>query len=384
MPNPADDPTTFRARERSRLGLSREINVLRTDHHKEPTSGAKGYSIEKRIACLQFVNQFSVAAASREFKVSKGTIYRWIERIDPLQMTGNNERVFLTGLDQFLLTMCIYLHPRSTADEQATFIYANGGARAYSRQQISKRLNELGVRRKKCSIEAYQAFTPRNRLRARLFFTRGPRLGIQGVRRFKLTDTDEAKFMISKFQSKRGWGYKTQRVRDPGFYSKNAMGVNLIMTVEPGNPYLPNGARGSLSNPRKWWRITLENTNQVVFSNYIDSVLSDIEQNPIPNGMDDERYLMWDNLSAHLTALVTATVEIRPTHNTFVPIRRPPYQPKYAPIEYIFGEIGQILGRKCAKDWDQERLINELHNACVMVGLNGSLDRTFRHCGYIW
>ena len=50
------------------------------------------------------------------------------------------------------------------------------------------------------------------------------------------------------------------------------------MTVEPGNPMIPDHQIGSLMNPRKWWKITVENTNQYVFSEYVDYVLSDIEK----------------------------------------------------------------------------------------------------------
>ena len=158
------------------------------------------------------------------------------------------------------------------------------------------------------------------------------------------------------------------------------------MTVEPGCPYLPPSVRGSISNPRKWWKITTNTTNQVTFSAYINTVLTDIEENPLPNGYDNKKYLMWDNLSAHLTPLVAATFELRPRGDEFefIPIRRPPYQPKYAPIEYIFGQISCMLSQKCERDWDLDRLIQELHNCCVEVGRNGALDRTFRHCGYVF
>ena len=378
------DPATTRARERSRLGLAREQNILRTRHIPKQVAGSRGVSVETRVEVLQYANQFSVAAAARKFNVSQSSVYRWTRRVDPLQMTGNHSRVVLTGLDQFLLTICIFLHPRSKADEQATFILANGGARAYSRQEISKRLKELGVTRKICTLEAYQAFTPRNLLRAHLFWTNGPRLGVLGVPRYRLTDTDEAKFTLSKCETKRGVSYTTNWCRDAGHYKKRVASVNLIMTVEPGNPHIPMGERGSITNPRKWWKISLENTNQFVFAEYIDEVLSDIEQNPVPGGYDRQRILMWDNLSAHLTPLVTATVELRQRADeySFIPLRRPPYQPKYAPIEYMFGEIAGILEDKCARDWDAACLVQEVHNACAMVGLHGSLNRTFCHCGY--
>ena len=379
------DRTDHRCKQRSRHGLGREQNLHRTNHLVEPTSGSRGVSIHKRIKVLQYATAYTVGAASRKFDVHPSSIYRWMRRIDPFQMTGNKERYILTGLDQFLLAMGIYLYPRASADELATFIFVNGGApNAYSRQDVSKRLKELNITRKKCSLEAYQAFTPRNLLRARLFWERGPRIGVQGVRRFRLTDTDEAKFSLIKVESKRGWGYRAQRVRDCGYYSKNPASVNLIMTVEAGNPYLDRDVRGSTYNPRKWWRITVENTNQYNFGEYIDEVLSDIEAHPVPGGFDEEKYLMWDNLSSHSTAYVTAMVEHRPTANqySFMPLRRPPYQPKFAPIEYVFGEISCILARKCARGWNIETLAEEVHNACVTVGMFGSLDRTFEHCGY--
>ena len=203
------DPATTRAQERSHLGLPREQNVLRTFHIPKPVAGSRGVCVDIRLEALQYANQFSVAAAARKFNVSKASIYRWTEQIDPLQMTGNQSRVILTGLDQFLLSVCIFLHPRSTADKQATFIIANGGARAYNHPDISRRLKELGVTRKLCALEAHQAFTPRNLLRARLFWTEGPRLGVLGVPRYQLTDTDEAKFNLSKCETRRGVSYTT-------------------------------------------------------------------------------------------------------------------------------------------------------------------------------
>ena len=151
------DATNRRCRERSRLGLDREQNLLRTNHLVDATSGSRGVSIHKRVKVVQYAHTYTVASAARKFDVHASTIYRWIDRIDPLQMTGNKSRYVLTGLDQFLLSMGIYLYPRASTDELATFIFVNGGAEhAYSRQDVSRRLKELGVTRKKCSLEAYE------------------------------------------------------------------------------------------------------------------------------------------------------------------------------------------------------------------------------------
>ena len=201
------------------------------------------------------------------------------------------------------------------------------------------------VSEEKCGLEAHRAFTPENRLKYRLFWSRPPRLGVAGARRFRLRDTDEASFSLVKIENKRGYAYKAMRCRDQGHYTKVEGSVNLIMTVEPGNPYLPPYARGSVQNPRKWWKISRGTLNQYVFSQYIDEVCTDIERNPVPGGFDEEKYFMWDNCLVHKTAMVTAALELRETRNQFrfVPICRPPYQPKIAPNEYIFGEITMIL-----------------------------------------
>ena len=156
------------------------------------------------------------------------------------------------------------------------------------------------------------------------------------------------------------------------------------MTVEPGNANLPAHMLGSLENPRKWWHITSESVDQGIFSEYIEYVASDIEQNPLPLGMDSRKIFLWDNLSVHGTALVNSTLELRPSRAThrFISMPRPPYQPKVAPIEYMFGKISSILARKCARNWGIVELYNEIHNACMCVGLEGNLNRTFAHCGY--
>ena len=185
-------------------------------------------------------------------------------------------------------------------------------------------------------------------------------------------------------ESKVGRSFRAMRCRDSGHFSRSSAEINLIMTIEPGNPLLPPGVRGSVENPRKWWRITPLSVDQDVFSDYINYVASDIEQNPLPDGLDGRKIFMWDNLSVHGTALVSSTLELRPTRqqHRFIPVPRPPYMPEIGPIEFIFGEISSILSRKCARHWGRANLEYKIHNACVMVGWNGTINQTFRHCGY--
>jgi hypothetical protein len=52
-------------------------------------------------------------------------------------------------------------------------------------------LSEFKLTGKQASTEAYQAFTPRNLLRAELFWSSPPPLGVVGVSQAKLIDVDE-------------------------------------------------------------------------------------------------------------------------------------------------------------------------------------------------
>ena len=130
--------------------------------------------MKKRWKILEYAVAYSISTAARKFDVSKRSIYRWMHRAEPYEMTGNRERENLVGYDQFLLSMSVYLFPSMSCDERAAFIYANGGNQAYSRQDISKRCSELGITRKKRSLESRNAFTPINILKKNLFFSRGP------------------------------------------------------------------------------------------------------------------------------------------------------------------------------------------------------------------
>jgi hypothetical protein len=83
-----------------------------------------------------------------------------------------------------------YAYSDAPAYEYAAFIYKNRGG-LYSEQDINMRLNALDVSRKRASVEAYDAFSDRNRLRAELFWSRPSPLGVVGVQRRQLIDIDE-------------------------------------------------------------------------------------------------------------------------------------------------------------------------------------------------
>ena len=112
-------------------------------------------------------------------------------------MTGGVEKEVLTGYDQLLLVICLYIYPNALADEICTFIVANGGD-VYSRQVVTSRCTELNITRKRVSKEAYDAFSPLALQKLECFRTRPPPLGVSsGIDIWKMIDFDETGFYLS-------------------------------------------------------------------------------------------------------------------------------------------------------------------------------------------
>ena len=207
----------------------------------------------------------------------------------------------------------------------------------------------------------------------------GPRVGVNGVPRHKLIDIDEASFHLKKIEKS---AYSSCRVRNTANYKRGGRSINLLLAVEPGDPNLAQNILGSINHPRVWYKIVDGNVDQFVYAEFIDEICSDIEQNPLPE--DNERIFLWDNLALHGTAFVSYTLEMRPLRNQFrfLAIPRPPYQPKFAPIEYVFCQISNELAKMTNDDDTMMDLQQNITNLCTIIGMGGSMDRTFRHCGY--
>ena len=381
MPISSKYLSSVQARNRSKAGLSRELNTSRTNNASHPSiGGSHGYPLHFRRDVLHFEAIYGVEFVIRRFNISKATIYRWKDRDMPYQQTGNKQKEELTGYDQYLMSICYFVQPRARSDEIAIFIAANGGTQGVSRQAITRRSLELDYSRKRASLEAFEAYTPINRMRCELFFSQPPPVGIHSTPLRWFIDIDEAGFTLTSCESKYGKATTCIRVRDTGHYRKGQNKLNLILGVEPGNPTLPPEMYGSIQNPRKWWCISVSNVDQVIFADFLDSMLSDIETNPVAG--DEHRILLWDNHTAHGTGLVTSTVELRPSRPQFqfMIVPRPPYQPKYAPVEYIFCEISSRLATMVQPNWTLLDLRVAIETCIVQIGRDCKLNRTFRHC----
>jgi hypothetical protein len=296
-------------------------------------------------------------------------------------MTGNKDRAKLVGMDLILLVVFYTIWPCGSADEACTFIYNNGGD-IYERPDISKRLKELDYSRKISSTEAYQAFTPINMLKCDLFFSQPPPLGIVTVPRRKFIDVDEFGIALERCNNKYGYSLRLYRIRKPGHYTRNQK-LTVLLAIEPGDPRLPNNMPGSVAMPRRWCRVMQTGgTSTLAFASFVDHICTSIETNGIPAHVidtDSHRVFLWDNLTSHLTPLVAQTIGARNGNSVFTSIPRPPYQPKYAPIEYKICDCIALA----TKEIHAESTTQDLEIAILRAAREiGPFDSTFAHCGY--
>jgi hypothetical protein len=369
-----DDPEDERARLRSAQGITRELQVLRKELPDPSRGGCRGYPVWLR---RQMIAQ---AANGEPTAAHASSLRRWEMDIHAKRMTGNKQKETVIGFDQFLLAFYLQVCPDCHADEAAAFIYNNGGG-IYSRQDLSCRLKEMDITRKKASTEACQAFLPQNVLRAELFFSEPLPLGISGIARRKFADFDE--FGIAMQQTNRSFGYSHSsiRIRKPGHYCRDTK-LTVLYGVEPGDPRLANHVLGSIGNPRRWIRVLrAAGTTAVAFADFMEEVCQDIETNRIPD-TDDHRVFLWDNLRSHLSPIVVQTVEGRHGPCRFSILPRPPYQPKYGPIEYKICDLVSQIRREAQPDWNTDILEQAILRIAGQIGMNGSVDNTFEHCGY--
>ena len=122
-------------------------------------------------------------------------------------------------------------------------------------------------------------------------------------------------------------------------------------------------------------------TTTEVFATFIEHICSSIETNPVVGyDTDSFRVFLWDNLNSHLSHLVTQTVEGRSGNTIFSIILRPPYQPKYGPIEYIICDLVGELVIDAEKEWNTNILEKQILDEFLHFRW---FNNTFYHyCGY--
>ena len=123
--------------------------------------------------------------------------------------------------------------------------------------------------------------------------------------------------------------------------------INIILAVESGNPNIPLHLDGSLACPRKWFRLTTENVDQYIFGGFVNEILDNIGNHPVPGEYDMQKNIIWDNFIAHKTAYFTHIIHGHNSLDHFRSVDRPPYCPKIAPYRACFCELVAELARRC-------------------------------------
>jgi transposase len=225
------------------------------------------------------------------------------------------------------------------------------------------------------STEANQASPPRNVLIRQMFWTMAPPSGILGVPWRALIDVDEAGFSLCRANRSYGHAYSGVRVSKPGNYGRD-VNVSVFLAVEPGDPRLPGHVYGSIQRPRRWCRVSLVGANVDSFNALIASIVSNIDNHPLPGIGVQNRVFLWDNLRAHRSPLLYQTVEAGRRHHIQP---RPPYMPCDGPIEYVFCQLEGRINRDIAYIDSVNDLMTSIRN--IIANLGG-FDATFAHCGY--
>jgi hypothetical protein len=368
-------------------GLTRELGATRdTSDADDPSrGGSRGYNplwIRRLDVIEQQVQQQRGLSAAL-------AIGRWTDEriIEPHEMHGGGqETTKLVGRDLMLMAIYLVAYPDAENDEIAAFI-ANHGGDLYADSTISRQLREFKDSRKEvASIETYQTFVlPANILRKKdRFFNLPPPLGVNGLARRGLCDTDECVIFLEKAnRSSKGLSHPTIRMRKPGHYGKGRK-LTVLLCIEPGDPALAAHIPGSIARPRRWFEFLEDGgTTTEAFAGFVNTFLTSMEGSGL--NVDLDRTLLWDNLrSHHLVPLVTWTVYGRPstTNSRFRSVPRPPYMPKYGPIEYAFAELGGRLQQRVRPDWNYAVLRQEVTNLLSEIGMDGGFNATFAHCGY--
>jgi hypothetical protein len=150
----------------------------------------------------------------------------------------------------------------------------------------------------------------------------------------------------------------------------------ILLAVETGDPAIPAGQIGSVSNPRVWGRVnTVAGTSAQAYCAFVSHVLDTYDAVADPAV---RRTLIHDNLSSHKAPEVYEAIRTR-EHRV---VCRPPYRPQDGPVEYAINQVCCGLVRRWSEVSDlptMQTLVEEL----IDTGITG-MDALFVKCGYIW
>jgi transposase len=166
------------------------------------------------------------------------------------------------------------------------------------------------------------------------------------------------------------------KIRKPGNYDRGTFKLTIILAIETGDPDIPAGDIGSISNPRVWARVTTEpGTSAEAYRIFVEHVLDtyNVAANPALR-----RTLIHDNLTSHRAPEVYEAIRER-GHRV---VCRPPYRPQDGPVEYAINQVCLNLTKRWSEVNDLETMQTVIEEI-IDNNITG-IDETFFHCGYIW
>jgi transposase len=335
--------------------------------------GSRGYDIHHRQMVVDSYRAGNPAPGGM-----LRSIQRWIVNgVIPFRMTGNKPSSDLSGEYLLLLVIFKFIWPQSNYCECIAFIAnESDDARIFLEFEIGLALRKLGYTQKVTSTVAYQAFTQVNLDRRRLFWTRPWPVGIHGIPRRQLIDADEFGLHLNAANRKYGSAPVGLKIRKPGNYDRGTFKLTIILAVETGDPDIPAGVIGSVSNPRIWARVTTEpGTSAEAYRIFVEHVLDtyNVAENPALR-----RTLIHDNLTSHRAPEVYEAIRER-GHRV---VCRPPYRPQDGPVEYAINQVCLNLTKRWSKVTDLETMQTVVEE--IIDNDITSIDETFLHCGFIW
>mmetsp|Transcript_16018 Transcript_16018/g.20331 ORF Transcript_16018/g.20331 Transcript_16018/m.20331 type:complete len:126 (+) Transcript_16018:152-529(+) len=118
-------------------------------------------------------------------------------------------------------------------------------------------------------------------------------------------------------------------------------------------------------------------TTTYEFNDFVEMICNNLNTYQPPGQVGNQsRIFMWDNLSSHCAPLIHTTVEGNFSH---LIIRRPPYKPRDAPIEYLFCQLICALQRRTYQINNLADLTHQIQN--VIGNLHG-FNNLFGSAGY--
>jgi hypothetical protein len=178
------------------------------------------------------------------------SVKHWVKGHIPRRMTGNKSRSELIGHYLFLLVLFKMIWPHSSYYKCITFI-ANemDDAKIFNEMAVSRALRKLGYTAKITSAVANQVFTTRNLICRQQFSNELWPVGIHGTPRQRIIDADEFGLHLIAANKKYGSAPRGLEIRKPGNYDRGNFKLTILLAVEMGDPAIPGGGIGLVTNP---------------------------------------------------------------------------------------------------------------------------------------